>query len=308
MEKFKARYIIISGATATGKSKIGMQLCEIFKGQIISADSAKVYRFMDIGTAKPSIEDRKRTVHHIIDVVKPDEHFDAAIFRKMALTKIKQLTSSSIVPFVVGGTGFYIRALRRGLVKTPSKNESLRKQLYRLAETKGSKFLYEKLISLDPEAEGKIHPSDLVRIIRAMEIYHHTGIPATRLRKKHGFKSETGRALQIVISIDRNNLKRRIKQRAKQMVEAGLIEEVLKLKEMGYGPELKSMKMLNYRHAWSYIKGEFDRESLIDKMTTDTYHFAKRQINWFKSEKDVIYMEPDMKKLETLIEKFLNEK
>lgn len=303
----KIRHVIIAGPTASGKTELALQLAGELNAEIISADSMMVYRFMDIGTAKPDAEQRTKIPHHLIDILKPDEHYDAALFRKMALEKTAEISGRGRSIFIVGGTGLYLRALERGLVSAPARNRKLRDELHALADDKGLDHLYGRLLKIDPDAEEKITPKDRVRIIRALEIYHGTGIPATKLRKAHGFKDSGANSLFLILDIPREKLRDRIRERARWMISNGLIEEVETLKGKGYNSSLKAMQALNYRHAWQFISGTIDLHEMLWKMEKDTWHFARRQMNWFRSETEVEFVEPNIDNIKNRIEKFLNE-
>jgi tRNA dimethylallyltransferase len=286
-------HVVLAGPTAAGKTDLSIRLAREFHAEIISADSMMVYRRMDIGTAKPGPAERAEVVHHLIDIVDPDEHFDAALFRQAALETMRSLASRGRRAMVVGGTGLYLRALERGLVRAPARNTRLRHELEALADEKGTPYLFGELIKVDPEAGEKISPTDRVRIIRALEIFRGSGVPASALRRRHGFRSGSRSCLFLVLDLPRDRLRERIRQRARLMVEQGLVAETEKLLEMGYTSSLKPMKALNYRHAIRYLEKRIDRQELLWQMERDTWHFARRQLNWFRSEPEVEFIEPD---------------
>jgi tRNA dimethylallyltransferase len=285
-----AGHVILAGPTASGKTALALRLAEDFDAEIISADSMMVYRHMDIGTAKPDRETLARIPHHLVDILNPDEHYDAALFSRMASSTLADIRSRGRRAIVAGGTGLYLRALEKGLVQAPPRDPQLRRELESAADEKGTGWLFAQLMKVDPEAGEKISPHDRVRIIRALEIYRGTGVPATVLRRSHGFRRPGTGALFLVLDVPRETLRKSIALRAVRMVESGLIEETEKLKVMGYNESLKPMKALNYRHACRYLEGTLDRQGLLSAMETDTWHFARRQINWFKSEKDVEFI------------------
>ncbi|MFH1438812.1 MAG: tRNA (adenosine(37)-N6)-dimethylallyltransferase MiaA [Pseudomonadota bacterium] len=299
------RFIIIAGPTASGKSDCAIALAGHLGAEIISADSMMVYRHMDIGTAKPDIKARTAVPHHLIDIRNPDQHFDAAMFREHAESAIMEISQRRRPVLVVGGTGLYLRALERGLVEAPPRDEALRKELSGRADREGSEALYRELASVDPGAAEKISPNDLVRIIRALEIYRATGTAASELRKSHGFSGRSRKSLYLVLDGAREKLRQRIRARVVAMVEAGLVEEVVKIQAMGYGSDLKPMKALNYRHACSYLSGAIDLQQLHWEMERDTWHFARRQMNWFKSEPEVQFVPNDLDELMRRITLFL---
>jgi len=291
----KPKVIVISGPTASGKTELSIELAKIFKGEIINADSMQVYRGMDIGTAKPTAEQRKKVPHHLIDVVNPDEEFNAAIYRKMALPLIYKLSQEGKICFVVGGTGLYIRALLGGLFYVPETDPELRKSLRKEAEEEGLNVLYERLMKCDPEYAKKIHPRDRVRIIRALEVYLLSGKKMSELIKEHGFRENRLDALKIFLDIPRKELYERINRRCIRMIGSGLIEETRRLLMQGYSPDLKPMQSIGYRHVVNYIKGIWDLDETIRKMQRDTRRYAKRQITWFRREPDMLWISPSKK-------------
>ncbi len=305
--KSTPRYVIIAGPTASGKTDLAMQLSQSFAVEIVSADSMMVYRGMDIGTAKPNPRQRKVVPHHLIDILDPDEHYDAATFSLMASDCIARINASGRLPLVVGGTGLYLRALERGLVVAPPRNETLRRHLSDLAAEKGKEFLYRRLIEVDPDSAAKISSTDLVRIIRALEIFHGTGTRASRLREAHGFRTKTAYSLYLVLDMPGSELRERIRRRAQWMIENGLVEEVRKLLAMGYGRNLKPMRALGYRHAIKFLDGRSDEQKLLDEMDKDTWRFARRQIRWFRSEADAIFVPRDLGKVRQCVDEFLSQ-
>ncbi len=293
----KPKVIVISGPTASGKTDLAIELASYFDGEIVNADSMQVYRGMDIGTAKPTVEQRKKIPHYLIDIVDPDEEFNAAIYREMALRAIYDISKRDKSCFVVGGTGLYIRALVGGLFYVPPKDPRLRESLKKEAEKKGLKTLYDMLLRCDPEYAKTIHPNDRVRIIRALEVYHLSGKKMSELIKQHGFKESSLRTLKIFLSIPRKELYKRIDKRCDKMIEAGLIEETRRLLMQGYSPKLKSMQSIGYRHMVKYITGEWTLEEALRYMKRDTRRYAKRQITWFKKEPDMIWISPSEKEV-----------
>ncbi len=304
--KSKPKVVVIAGPTASGKTELAIQLAEYFEAEIVNADSMQVYRGMDIGTAKPTVEQRKKIPHHLIDVVNPDEEFNAAIYRELALAAIQDIWRRGKICFVVGGTGLYIRALLGGLFYVPKKDPELRSRLRKEAKEQGLKELYKRLIEYDPEYAKLIHPNDRVRIIRALEIYYLTGEKPSELIKRHRFKDNSLDALRIFLHIPRKQLYERINKRSVRMIESGLIEETRRLLIQGYSPELKPMQSIGYRHMVKYIQGEWNLKQALRRMQTDTRRYAKRQITWFKKEPDMIWISPeDIEKIKKEISNFL---
>ena len=305
--KKKPKVIVITGPTASGKTELAIHLAEHFSAEIVNADSMQVYREMDIGTAKPTLEQRKRVPHHLIDIVDPNEEFNAAMYREQAMTVIQDIWHRGKLCFVVGGTGLYIRALLGGLFYVPPKDPELRNRLRKEAQEQGLKELYKRLLEYDPEYARLIHPNDRVRIIRALEIYYLTGEKPSELMKRHGFRNSSLDALKIFLHIPRKELYERIDKRCVRMIESGLIEETRRLLLQGYSPQLKPMQSIGYRHMVKYIQGEWSLKEALRRMQTDTRRYAKRQITWFKKEPDMIWISPeDIEKIKEEISHFLS--
>ncbi|MBS3758061.1 MAG: tRNA (adenosine(37)-N6)-dimethylallyltransferase MiaA [Desulfobacterales bacterium] len=289
----KTKVIVICGPTGIGKTELSLSLAEYFHGGIISADSMQVYRYMDIGTAKPYASERRRVPHFMIDVADPDEPYDAARYAEEAGEWIAALDRRKMVPFVVGGTGLYIKALAHGLCGANPSSPEIRERLRREAEIKGHRFLYERLVANDPEAAQRIHPNDSYRIIRALEVHESSGRPMSACQKAHGFADAPFDVLKICLNIERQALYERINRRVEQMAAAGLLGEVKSLLKMGYSAELKPMKAIGYRHMVDFIEGRIGWEATIDLMKRDTRRYAKRQLIWFKKDPAMVWMAPD---------------
>lgn len=305
--------VILSGPTAAGKTETALRLAEDFDMEIVNADSMQVYRLLDIGTAKPTLEQRLRVPHHLIDIVNPDEPFDAGTYQEKADEVIEKLWSRRVIPLVVGGTGLYIRALIRGLCKTPEggkiekyRREEIRRQLKKEFYEKGLKRLYEELQKVDPELASKIHPSDTQRIIRGLEVFMITGIPLSRFQKRHRFAEERYSAIKIFLFRDKAELKERINQRVLTMIERGLCEEVQHILELGYSPELKPLKSIGYRQIIAHLKGKITLDDAIRDIQKETRLYAKRQFTWFRKEPGFQWIHIDEEiKLWKLVEKAL---
>lgn len=289
----KQSIIIICGPTGVGKTTVGIQLANRFNGEVISADSMQIYRFMDIGTAKPTKEEQAEVTHHMIDILHPDEPFDAEMYSKMAREKIYRLHDHGIVPFVVGGTGFYMKALEYGLFDPGPSDPVIRDRLRKEAETSGARLLYERLSTYDPDTAGMVHPNDTYRVIRALEVYELTGQGISAYRIQHAFSDNPFRVLKIGLKMKREAIYERINQRVDRMIEAGFIDEVRHLLNMGYHAELKSMQSIGYRHITGFINGQTDRDEAIRTMKRDTRRYAKRQLTWFNSDLSVKWIEPE---------------
>jgi tRNA dimethylallyltransferase len=285
--------VIIVGPTGVGKTDLALKLAEDYKGEIISADSMQVYRYMDIGTAKPTAEERKRIQHHLIDVVDPDEEFNAALFVKRSERIIETLHQERKRIFVVGGTGLYVRALVGGLFDGPGADHDLRDFYHDMCDRYGKAYLHELLKTRDFLATERIHVNDTMRTIRALEVLESTGKSIVTMQEEHAFKDRVYNYKIIGLKRERDFLYERIDRRVETMMTEGLVDEVKKLIRMGYGESLKPMQSMCYRHIVDYIKGRCDKDEAIRLVKRDTRHYARRQITWFKKDKDVIWFDPD---------------
>lgn len=306
---FKPKIIIICGPTALGKTATAMGLAETFNGEIVGADSMQVYKYMDIGTAKPTRDEQSRVTHHMIDIVVPDEHFDTKAYARLAREKVMELNSQGITPFIVGGTGLYIKALVHGLFEAGASDPCIRNRLKEEAQIYGSAFLHQRLSRKDPDTAKKIHPNDAYRIIRALEVYESTGKTMTQLHREHSFKDNPFDFLKIGLHINRDILYDRINRRVDAMIDTGLVGEVTGLLEMGYVSHLKSMQSIGYRHVVDFIQGRCEWNETVRTLKQDTRRYAKRQLTWFKADPDLIWAEPEqVSEIRDLIKKFLQEK
>lgn len=282
--EIRQKIIVIVGPTAVGKSKVAIELAERFDGEIVNADSMQVYRYMDIGTAKPSAVDRERVSHHLIDIRNPDEDFDAARFQEEASKAIVEIVDKGKLPIVVGGTGLYIKALTEGIFDAPGSDKELREKLRKEAEDFGMSVLYNKLFEVDPESAGRIGPRNTHRLIRALEVFYLTGISISQYQKGHAFSDRPYDTFKIGLTKERETLYKDIDDRIENMVKAGLVDEVRRIIEMGYSPGSKAMNALGYSHICRYLKGEYDLEEAVRLIKRDTRHYAKRQMTWFRKD------------------------
>lgn len=285
--------IIICGPTGIGKTALAVAAAETFGGEIISADSMQVYRFMDIGTAKPTVEERARAPHHLIDIVDPDEEFDAARFSRAAREVAVAIDRRNAVPIVAGGTGLYIKAMLHGLFRAEPPDPLTRQRLRQEAEEVGSEALHSRLAGIDAKAADRIHPHDTFRIIRALETAAATGEPITDHHRRHGFRESPFRVVKIGLNMDRQALYDRIDGRADTMINAGLLDEVKGLMSKGYGEDLKSMQSLGYRHMVDFMAGRLTWEEAVRTLKRDTRRFAKRQLTWFRADKEIVWSSPE---------------
>lgn len=287
MQTSRPKVVIVTGPTATGKTSLAVELARQSDGEIVNADSMQVYRWMDVGTAKPTDAERKGIPHHLLDVVAPDEDFDAARYRSLAAAAAEGILARGRRCFVVGGSGLYIRALLGGLLRSPPADPALRAELREACERSGPESLHARLRDLDPEHAARIHPRDRVRIIRALEVIQLTGAPFSSLIREHGFRDKTFDALKICLQMPREALYHRINERAVTMVRNGLIQETEGLLRRGYSPELKPLQSIGYRHAVKILDGTWSLEEGLRRLQTDTRRYAKRQVTWFRSEPDM---------------------
>lgn len=303
----KPDIIVVCGPTGIGKTSTTIKLAKAFGGQIISADSMQIYKYMDIGTAKPTPQEVAEVAHHIVDIVEPDEDFDAAKFAEHADKIIDRFVRAGITPFVAGGTGLYIKSLVDGLFRAIPANQGVMDRLTREIEEKGVGELYDRLQTLDPDAAGKIHINDTFRIIRALEVYETTGKTISKHHAEHNFGDRKYRVLKIGLDMEREVLYERINRRVDIMLEEGLLDEVKQLLERGYSSSLKAMKSLGYRHMVEYINGEKDWDEAVRTLKRDTRRYAKRQLTWFRADSEVVWVETGKTdKMIEVVKRFLN--
>jgi tRNA dimethylallyltransferase len=303
----KEKVIVICGPTGIGKTDLSLMMAEEFRGAIVGADSMQIYQYMDVGTAKPSLKERSLVPHYMMDIIPPDAPFDAASYAKLARAAILIIRQQGRVPFIVGGTGFYIRALLHGLFEAKPSDPAVRQRLKADAASYGSTYVYERLAHYDPVAAARIHPNDTYRVIRALEVCEISGKPMSEFQKAHGFADSPYEVLKIGLFMPRDQLYERIDQRVDQMIEDDLLNEVKNLLEMGYSEELRPMQALGYRHMADYLKGRMPWDETVDLLKRDTRRYAKRQLTWFQNDPDVIWRSPDThEEIRELIRRFLH--
>lgn len=291
-----------------GKTDVAIALAEPLGAEIISADAMQVYRYMNIGTAKPTEQQRARVRHHLIDVVNPDEPFNAALFVTMADAVIRELDQKGRPIFVVGGTGLYIKTLTRGLFAAQEQDGVVRKRLKDEAETLGLEVLYQRLQKVDPVAAARIHSNDTYRIIRALEVHQATGQPISYHQRVHAFKDLRYRTLKIGLTADRNILYDRINRRVDLMLASGLLEEVKWLLDQGYPSTLKSMRSIGYRHMSDHLEGRTPWDEAVHLFKRDTRRYAKRQLTWFGADPEIQWVQPgEIDVMSRKIDSFLTE-
>lgn len=278
--------IVLVGPTSVGKSSLAIALAERAGGEILTADSMQVYRGLDIGTAKPGAEERRRVRHHLLDLVDPDQSFTAADYARLASAAIADIRRRGHLPIMVGGTGLYVRALLRGLFDGPGEERSIRNALRREATRAGVLALYGRLQVLDAEAAAAIHPNDLFRIVRALEVLIISGRPISALRaegRKHD-KPVPGPVLRFGLERQRQELYQRIETRVEEMMARGFLDEVRGLLDRGHPPALKPMRAIGYRHMIEYLEGRTNLDDAVACLKRDTKRYAKRQLTWFRHE------------------------
>ena len=272
--------VVIVGPTAVGKTAIALRLGEELGGEVVSADSRQLYRGMDVGTAKPSPEERRRVPHHLMDVLDPDEPFSLAQYQALAYQAIDQIMKRGRLSLLVGGSGQYVRAVVEGwVVPAVPPDRELRAALYREAEEVGAEALHARLAAVDPAAAARIMPTNVRRVIRALEVHQATGRPISQLQEK---RPPGYRLLQIGLTMARAELYRRIDQRVERMIEQGLVDEVRTLIERGYGCDLPAMSSLGYREIGMHLQGQISLEEAVRLIRRNTRRFVRRQYNWFR--------------------------
>ena len=284
--------IILTGPTAVGKSALSVELAKKINGAVISADSMQVYRHMDIGSAKITPEEMQGVTHYMIDELEPDEEFHVVRFVTMAKEYLKEIYADGKIPIIAGGTGFYIQALLYDIDFTEQQcDETYRRQLEDLAREHGAEYLHGILREVDPASAEAIHANNIKRVIRALEFYHLSGKKISEHNETERQKQSPYNFAYFVLTYERAKLYERIDRRVNAMIEAGLVEEVKKLKSMGCSREMVSMQGLGYKEILAYLDGGCTLEEAVYIIKRETRHFAKRQLTWFKRERDVIWLD-----------------
>ena len=296
--------LIIAGPTAVGKTDASLLLAQRLGAEIVSADSMQIYRSMNIGTAKPSAEERRLVYHHMIDIVAPDQPYSVGDYLRDARAAIDGILSSGGVPVVVGGTGLYIRALTRGLFHGPPADLELRERLLRREAEGASGTLYADLVKVDPEAAIKIHPNDLRRTVRALEVYYLRDRKLSEFQREHAFGDRPYRFTMLFLVRSRKELYPRIEKRVDRMIEGGLEAEVRTLLDRGYSTDLVSMQGLGYKQFIDHFLGRTSRDEAVALLKRDTRRYAKRQFTWFRREPDAVWVDiTGLERAEDILEK-----
>lgn len=286
----KPKVIVICGPTASGKTKLGIELAKKINGEIISGDSMQIYKDMNIGTAKPNKDEMQGIKHYLIDYISPEQRYSVADFKKDAISAIEEIVKKQKVPIIVGGTGLYIDSLVKGIEYNDIKVDlEYRKKLETISEKHGLDFLYNEAIKIDKEAMNKISHSDKKRIFRVLELYNATGKTKTQIEKESREKENPYNYIVFGIQMDRDLLYSRINMRVDKMIESGLINEVKYILEK-YKNFPTAMQGLGYKEVKEYLDGNLSKEEMIEKIKTETRRYAKRQMTWFRRNKDIIWL------------------
>ncbi|OGW51872.1 MAG: tRNA (adenosine(37)-N6)-dimethylallyltransferase MiaA [Nitrospirae bacterium RBG_19FT_COMBO_58_9] len=282
--------VVIVGPTAAGKSRVAVEVAKAFETEVLTADSRQVYRGMDVGTDKPVPEERQGVAHRLIDLVNPDESFNAGLYRRQALDEIERLYRDCRLPLVVGGAGLYVRTLLQGLCEAPPADPILRAALRQEAKEQGLDHLYARLVAVDSAAAARLHPRDESKVIRALEVYQLSGRRMSEFQQEHGFAERPFSALIVGLNRDRDALYRRIEERIDWQLAHGLIEETKQLLAQGYQRDSSAMKGLGYRQVAEHLAGEYDAAEMVRRFKRDTRHFSKRQMTWFRKEPGIQWL------------------
>lgn len=277
--------IIIIGPTASGKSAVAFELAKLIDGEIISCDSMQIYKYLNIGTAKPSRAQRRSIPHHVIDICYPDESFSAGEFQKCAEKAITKILKKNKIPILVGGTGLYVKTITDGLCPSPPRDSSLRSTFKNLIKKHGGEYLYKKLKRVDPISAKNIHPHNIKRIERALEVYEITGLPLSLWHKNTTKPSYKTRIFGL--SWNREILYKKINKRVHDMIEHGFVAEVKKLLAKGYSPNLHSLSSLGYRQIVQFLEGTYTLTEAVNLIQRDTRRYAKRQMTWWRKDKNI---------------------
>ncbi|MBN6188770.1 tRNA (adenosine(37)-N6)-dimethylallyltransferase MiaA [Aneurinibacillus sp. BA2021] len=290
MNEGRQRVLAIVGPTSVGKTALSLSLAQRCNGEIISGDSMQFYRGMDIGTAKATEEERALVPHHLIDICFPDEDVTVAEFQRRCTELIAEMNGRGTLPIIAGGTGLYVQSVLYDYqFSTAGEDPAYRDELAAFAEQFGREALHARLASLDPQTAERLHPNDVKRIIRALEVYHVTGTPMSRYQTRSAESPYD--MLLLGLTMDRALLYERINRRVDQMIADGLIEEVQHLLAQGYDESLRSMQALGYKEIIAYLKGHMTREAAIELVKKRTRNFAKRQLTWFRAMKDIVWFD-----------------
>ncbi len=284
--------ILLAGSTGVGKTALAIKIAHRLGTEIINADSLQVYRHMDIGTAKPTLDEQRAARHHLLDVVSPDESFDAARYVALARPIVHEMQRSGRPPLVVGGTGLYMKTLTKGICPGPPSDPAVRRQLLEEVETVGTVGLHRKLTEVDPPMAARLHPNDRQRILRALEVFITSGRRLSQWQEEHGFREEVYPTIKLFLVRPREELYDRINRRVDAMMEQGFLDEVRRLLNMGYGPEVKPMQSLGYKQLARHLLEGTVLADAIDEIKRESRRYAKRQLTWFRSDPELHWLDP----------------
>ncbi len=304
----KKKILVLGGPTAVGKTELSIDLAKRLNGEIISADSMQIYKYMDIGSAKISKEEMDGVVHHMIDIVDPKDEFSVAQFKDGGKKAIDEILEKGKLPMIVGGTGLYINSLTCNMNFTESeKDDEYREYLMNLTYEKGNEYVHEMLKDIDPISYKEIHPNNRKRVIRALEVYKTTGKPFSEYNAGDEFYNTEYDVHYFVLNMDREKLYERINLRVDIMMEKGLLEECIKLKEMGYTSDMQSMQGIGYKEILFYLEGKISLEEAVDMIKQGSRNYAKRQLTWFRRDPRVTFLDKDKMSYEEILEYILKD-
>ncbi len=291
----KTPLIVIVGPTAAGKTDLAIKVAKKLNSEIVSADSMQIYRYMDIGTAKPTMDERQGIPHHMIDIVDPDEAFNVALYQRSAKAAIKKIAEDGKIPILVGGTGLYVNSIIYPMDFTDAVEDPVyRSKLNKILDTHGNQYLHNLLKEVDPDTAARLHHNDTRRVIRAMEVYHLTGKTMMEFKQDYRKAESPYELLLFGLTMDRQKLYERINMRVDMMVDAGLVKEVKSLLDKGYTKDMISMQGLGYKEIIYYLKGLATLEEALEILKRETRKFAKRQMTWFRREKRIHWLDADL--------------
>lgn len=304
----KLPLVVLTGPTAVGKTSLSIRLAHEINAEIISADSMQVYKRMDIGTAKIRGEEMKGVLHHMIDILEPIEEFNVTMFVSMATELVKKITSRGHIPLITGGTGFYIQALLKNVIFTEEKDDnSIRNGLMEYAELNGAEALHRLLCDIDAEYAKEVHPNNIKRVVRAIEYYRQTGEKFSEHNKRESLRESPYNYAYFVLNDKRENIYKRIDKRVDAMIQEGLVDEVRALLMEGCNLDMVSMQGLGYKEIIGYLQGVCPLEEAVNELKQSTRHFAKRQLTWFKREKDTIWYDKSVLSDDEIIANIIKE-
>lgn len=304
----KQKLLVLGGPTAVGKTELSIKLASELNGEIISADSMQIYKYMDIGSAKVTEEEMNGVKHHLIDVIEPDVPFSVADFKEYGDKAIKEIISKDKFPIIAGGTGLYINSLTCNMTFTEAeKDDEYRLELEKLCEEKGNDYVHEMLKDIDPVSYREIHANNRKRVIRALEVYKLTGKPFSSYNAGEDFYKSDYDVYYYVLTMNREKLYERINKRVDIMMENGLLDECIKLKEMGYTSHMQSMQGIGYKEILYYLEGKISLEDAVNMIKQGSRNYAKRQLTWFRRDKRCIFLDKDVLTDEEIINKVLGD-